>query len=388
MYHIQTLDAISPKGLAHFNTDQFAVSNDSNTPHAILLRSKNIHQYAIPDSIEVIGRAGAGTNNIPIDVLSSRGIPVFNTPGANANAVKELVLTGLLLASRHICQAWDYTRQLTGDTQSLNADVEKNKKQFTGHELPGKTLGIIGLGNIGVNVANAAHHLGMNVIGYDPHINVHHAWQLNSNVVQADTLNDLLQQADYLSIHVPLLPETQHLINSDTLQLLKKGCILLNFSRAGIVDSEAVKAALNHHHLGYYVSDFPDDCLHNHPQAITLPHLGASTIEAQENCADMIAQQTKAFLLHGDIVHSVNFPRTRLQRTTGYRITVSNSNQPNMVAQISSLLSKHNINIIEMINKSREDIAYNIIDTDQPITDTHLQSLQAINGILKIRNLQ
>jgi D-3-phosphoglycerate dehydrogenase / 2-oxoglutarate reductase len=387
MFSIQTLDALSPAGLACLDKERFTLSNETATPHAILLRSTNIHQQTFADTLQVIGRAGAGTNNIPVEQLTQRGIPVFNTPGANANAVKELVLTGLLLASRNICQAWNYVRQLSGDNNALNASVEKNKKQFTGSELPGKTLGVIGLGNIGVGVANAAHHLGMKVLGYDPSISVKNAWQLSSAVEQADQLSDVLQQADFITLHIPLVEETKHLLNSATINQLKPGAIVLNFSREPIVEAHAMKEALDKQTVRCYVSDFPNEHLHNHPNAITLPHLGASTTEAQENCAIMIAEQVKCFLLDGEIIHSVNFPSVMLKRRQGHRISITNNNVPNMVAQISSILSDSGLNIIDMINKSHNNLAYNLIDLDQPIQPQQLQALQSIDGVLKTNNL-
>jgi len=387
MYLINTIDAISSSILQQLNSQQFSVTTDTKNPHAILVRSTSLHEYDIPESLEVVGRAGAGTNNIPTTTLTNLGIPVFNTPGANANAVKELVLTGLLLASRNICQALDFMKNASGDNQEINKHIEKNKKQFVGTELPGKTLGIIGLGKIGVLVANSAHQLGMDVIGYDPNIQVTNAWQLNSAIHQAEQLSDILKNSDYISIHIPLTTETKHIINNTTITQTKPGSVILNFSRAQIVDPTSMKESLDKNHTSTYVSDFPSTELQNHSQTITLPHLGASTIEAQENCAKMITKQIESFLLDGNIIHSVNFPEIKLTRSSKYRLSIANKNIPNMVAQISSVLSSHDINITEMINKSREDIAYNLIDIDKPIKQEQIIALQNIPGVLRIRYL-
>ncbi|MBV52449.1 MAG: 3-phosphoglycerate dehydrogenase [Coxiellaceae bacterium] len=386
-FSIQIIDSLSPHGLEYFNNQgPFNLAKNTEQPHAIILRSTNLHDYMFPDSVEILGRAGAGTNNIPVDTLTSRGIPVLNTPGANANAVKELALAGLLLSSRKICSAWEYVQSLPNNDQ-LSTTIEANKKQFTGTELPGKTLGVIGLGKIGVNVANAANHLGMRVLGFDPAISVQNAWQLNSQVEQINSLTELLQQVDFLTLHIPLTKETTHFINQERINSMKKSAVILNFSRANIVDHTAIKSALDNNTLQCYVSDFPNTVLHNHPNTITLPHLGASTQEAQDNCARMIASQVHDYLINGTITHSVNFPTIQMKRNTGYRISITNRNIPNMVAQVSSVLSENGLNILEMINQSRNDIAYNLIDIDQPIQQQQLNALQAIDGILRIRNL-
>ncbi len=387
-FNVQLIDNLSHQSLALLNqhTDQFSISTEATQAHAMLLRSTNLHQYTFPDSLEIIGRAGAGTNNIPVQTLTDRGIPVLNTPGANANAVKELVIASLLLSSRNLCSAWQYVQTLPANEQ-LTTTIESNKKQFTGSELPGKTLGVIGLGNIGLSVANTASQLGMRVLGYDPAISVKHAWQLNSDVEQINDLTELLEQVDFLTLHIPLTKETTNFLDANKLSALKDQAIILNFSRANIVDHLAMKEALNTSAVRCYVSDFPNSVLHNHPQTITLPHLGASTLEAQENCANMIANQTHAFLLNGTITHSVNFPTIAMKRSQGYRISIANKNIPNMVAQISTVLSKSGLNILEMINQSRNDIAYNLIDIDQPIQPQQIESLQAIQGVLRIRNL-
>lgn len=388
MYHILTLNNIAPKGLNEFDRERYQIGNEINQPDAMLVRSYNLHDYVFPSSVQVVGRAGVGVNTIPIDRLTKAGIPVLNTPGANANAVKELVITGMLLASRNICPAWDYTRQIEGDDAVMSKQVEQYKKQFAGFELPGKTLAVIGLGNIGVAVANAALQLGMKVIGYDPAITVRHAWQLSSNVQQAEYLNESIKQADFITLHVPLNEHTKNLINVQCIQLMKPEAILLNLARNGIVDNQALIDALNQHKIRSYVCDFPTNLLKDHPQVICLPHLGASTKEAEENCAVMIAQQVQDYLEDGHIKHSVNFPEVKMPRTEGARLAIINTNVPNMVAQISKVLSDSNMNIIDMINKSREHIAYNLIDLNTAADENLLTQLKAIEGVIHARMVQ
>lgn len=385
MYHILTLNNIAAAGIAEFDAQKYQVSLETAQPDAIIVRSFNLHQYAVPNSVAVIGRAGVGVNTIPIEKMTERGIPVLNTPGANANAVKELVITGMLLACRNICQAWDFARHLEGDDAQLTAHVEKNKKQFAGFELPGKTIAIIGLGSVGVKVANAAVDLDMKVIGYDPAITVRHAWELDSAVMQADSLEEAISHADFVSVHVPLNPHTEHLINAKRIATMKKGVILLNFARDRIVATEALFAALQTKQVRNYVCDFPNNLFQQHPQVICLPHLGASTKEAEENCAIMIAKHIQHYLEQGHIKYSVNFPDIKLPRTEGYRLAVINKNVPKMVAQISQVLSDANINIIDMINKSKGDIAYTLIDVNQKITMHLLKQLMAINGVIRAR---
>lgn len=390
MYRVKTLNNISPRGLAQFPSEKYELSHDISEPDAILVRSYNMHALSFPSSVQVVGRAGAGTNNIPIDQLTGMGVPVLNTPGANANAVKELVLAGILLASRNICNAWRYVSELTvNDPKELHQEVENNKKQFVGSELPGKTLGIIGLGNIGVQLANAASHLGMHVIGFDAEISVKNAWQLSSKVERADHIDQVLQCADFVSIHVPLTEQTRHLINDQKFKLMKKGSVLLNFAREGIIDIQALLSALAAQQLRYYVCDFPDPAYQNHPQVITLPHLGASTHEAEENCAMMIAAQVKSYLEEGHIHNSVNFPDVKLLRLNkdSQRLAVINSNVPNMVAQIFTVLSKANVNIVDMINKSKGEIAYTLVDMNTSIDATVLKKIQSIEGVIRARCL-
>lgn len=387
MFRILTLNNISPKGLNRFDRELYQIGEEVSKPDAIICRSFDLHDYAIPESVEIIGRAGAGVNNIPVAKLTAEGVPVLNTPGANANAVKELVITGLLLASRNICDAWDFSRRLKGDEETMNKTVEKNKKQFSGFELPGKILSVIGLGAIGVQVANAAVALGMTVIGYDPSITVRNAWELSSEVKNADSLEEALMIGDFVTLHVPLIPATTDLINLKRLHLMRKNAVLLNFAREGIVNNTDLLQALSEGRIHKYICDFPHPHFLNHPKIVCLPHLGASTAEAEENCAVMIADQIQAFLEEGHIVNSVNFPAVKMPRTGGYRLTIVNANVPKMLAQISTLLSEQNLNIADMINKSRDQIAYTLIDSDQPIDENLIAKLRAINGVIRVRAL-
>jgi D-3-phosphoglycerate dehydrogenase len=385
-YRILTLNNISARGLARLPRERYQIGNDLADPDAILLRSADMHTAAVAASVRAVGRAGAGVNNIPVADLSRRGIPVFNTPGANANAVKELVLAGLLLAARNLGPAWLFARSLTGDDEAIDAAVEKGKKAFVGFELPGRTLGVVGLGAIGVEVANSAHALGMKVLGYDPQITVQRAWQLSSNVEQALSMEDLFARADAITVHVPLNEHTRGLVNAARLALMRKDATILNFARAAIVDTQAVLAALNAGKLHAYVCDFPLRALKDHPQVVTLPHLGASTGEAEENCAVMVAEQLRDFLENGNIRNSVNFPEAvlpRLPNTT--RIAIANSNVPNMVGQISTCLAAQKINIADLLNKSRGEVAYTLIDVDGVVSAGLLQSLRAISGVQSAR---
>ncbi|MEJ0008605.1 MAG: 3-phosphoglycerate dehydrogenase [Steroidobacteraceae bacterium] len=316
-YRILTLNNISQRGLDRLPPERFAVAAEVSAPDAILVRSADMHKTTVPSSVLAIGRAGAGTNNIPVADLSKRGIPVFNAPGANANAVKELVLAGLLLAARNICQAWSFARGLSGDDHAIDEAVEKGKKEFVGFELPGRTLGVIGLGAIGVEVANSAQGLGMKVLGYDPQITVHRAWQLSSSVEQALSLDDLFARADAITVHVPLNNDTRGLVNAARLKLMRQGGVILNFARAPIVDDAAIVASLDKGHLGAYVCDFPNNALKDHARVITLPHLGASTGEAEENCAIMVADTVREYLESGNIKNSVNFPEAIMPRAAG-----------------------------------------------------------------------
>jgi D-3-phosphoglycerate dehydrogenase len=385
-YRILTLDNISARGLERLPRERYEVAPDLERPDAILVRSGDMHKTPVPATVLAVGRAGAGVNNIPIADFSKRGIPVFNTPGANANAVKELVLAGLLIAARNICPAWAFARSLTGDDSQIDAAVEKGKKKFVGFEMPGRTLGVVGLGAIGVEVANAALAFGMKVLGYDPQITVQRAWQLSANVEQALSLDDLFARADAVSVHVPLNDQTQKLINEARLKLLKKSGVLLNFARAAIVDDAAVVAALDSGRLHAYVCDFPNTLLKDHPKVVTLPHLGASTGEAEENCAVMVADQVRDFLENGNIRNSVNYPEALLPRAPNTtRLAIANSNVPNMVGQISTCLAAERINIAELLNKSRGEYAYTLVDAEGTIGDDLLMKIRSIDGILAAR---
>lgn len=387
MHRILTLNNIASVGLERLPKDRFEVGTNISDPTAILLRSHNMHDMEIPATVAAVGRAGAGTNNIPIDALSARGIPVFNTPGANANAVKELAIAGLLLAARNICDAREYVKGLTETGDALNKAVEAGKKQFVGFELPGKTIGIIGLGAIGVEVANAALALGMKVIGFDPKITVRNAWQLSAGVEHAETIEQLFQRADAISIHVPLVDATKGLVNAERLSLMSDGSVLVNFARGGIVDNAAALAALDSGKLKSYVCDFPTPELIAHPGVVALPHLGASTAEAEENCAIMVAENVKDFLDNGNIRFSVNFPEARMPRLDTWRITIANANVPNMVGQISTCLADAKLNIEDLLNKSAGDLAYTIVDVNGPVSEETRAKLRGINGVLTLRNL-
>ena len=385
-YRILTLNNISVRGLEKLPRERYEVASGLTQPHAVLVRSADMHKFAIPDSLLAVARAGAGTNNIPVAALSARGIPVFNAPGANANAVKELVLAGLFLAARNICQAWNFARSLQGDDHALDLAVEKGKKDFIGFELPGRTLGVIGLGAIGVEVANTAQALRMNVLGFDPQITVQRAWQLSSTVQQALSLDDLFARSDMLSVHVPLSEQTRALVNTARLKLMRPGGVLLNFARAQIVAEADVVAALDAGHLHAYICDFPTNALKNHPRAITLPHLGASTGEAEDNCAAMAADTLRDFLENGNIRNSVNFPEAVLPRIPGtMRLAIANSNVPNMVGQISTCLASASINIADLLNKSRGEYAYTLIDTDGVIDESLVSRIGQIRGVLSAR---
>ena len=385
-HRILTLNDISARGLERLPRERYEIAAGLERPDAILVRSADMHGMAIPDSLRAVGRAGAGVNNIPVAELSRRGIPVFNAPGANANAVKELVLAGLLIAARNICAAWAFARSLSGDDHAIDAAVEKGKKKFVGFELPGRTLGVVGLGAIGVEVANSALALGMKVLGYDPQITVQRAWQLSSNVEQALSLDDLFARADAITVHVPLNDHTRKLVNEARLKLMKKGGSILNFARAGIVDDQAVVGALESGRLHSYVCDFPSNALKDHPKVVTLPHLGASTGEAEENCAVMVADQLRDFLENGNLKNSVNYPEAVLPRAPNTaRLAVANSNVPNMVGQISTCLASARINIADLLNKSRGEYAYTLIDADGTIGDDLLQKVRAIDGVLSAR---
>jgi len=385
MFKIQTLDNISPLGLARLPQEQFQVSSDAKEPDAILLRSFKMRDMVIPKSLKAVGRAGAGVNNIPVEKLTKMGIPVFNAPGANANAVKELVLAGMLLACRHIGPAWEFSRGLSGTDPEISKAVEAGKKNYAGFELPGRTLAVIGLGAIGRNVANLGVVLGMKVIGFDPGLTVEGAWQLSADVKKANTVDEALRAADFVTFHVPFTESTKNLINVERLKLMKDGVIILNFAREGIVDDAAVSDAIKLGKVYGYVCDFPSNLLKNHERVITLPHLGASTAEAEDNCAVMVAEQVKDFLTNGNIRYSVNFPDVAPARETAYRLVVANSNVPNMLGLISETLGQAKLNIHDMVNRSRGDYAYTVVDLDSPISEDVRLKVAGIGGVLMAR---
>jgi D-3-phosphoglycerate dehydrogenase / 2-oxoglutarate reductase len=387
MYKIRTLNSIAVAGLRRLPRERYEVSSDIPRPDAIIVRSADMHSMEIPDTVAAVGRAGAGVNNIPIQALSSRGVPVFNAPGANANAVKELVAASLLLAARNICNAWDYVRKLDTDGDSLSAAVEAGKKQFVGFELPGRTLGVIGLGAIGVEVANVALALGMKVVGFDPKITVRRAWQLSSAVQQVDTLDRLFKKSNAVTLHVPLIEATHNLVNRDRLALMPPKSVLINFARGGVVDDEAAIGALDSGQLHAYVCDFPTPELIAHPKVIAMPHLGASTTEAEENCAIMVAENIKDYLENGNIKNSVNFPEAVMPRSDAHRISIANANVPNMVGQISTCLARAGLNIEDLLNKSLGDLAYTIVDLDGPVPPETIAELRKIEGVLALRSL-
>ena len=387
MYKILTLNNISVEGLQRLPRGRYEVASEIGHPDAIMLRSFNMHDMDVPDSVRAVARAGAGVNNIPIDALAQRGVPVFNAPGANANAVKELVISGMLLAARNLCQAWAYVKGLDGDAAAVGKSVEAGKKQFVGYELPGRTLGVVGLGAIGVRVANAALGLGMNVIGFDPAITVENAWQLHSGVTQARNIDDLFSRSDMVTVHVPLIDSTRALVNDNRLAMMQANGVILNFARGGIVDDKAILEALDRGILGAYVTDFPVPELLDHDKVIGLPHLGASTHEAEANCAVMVADNLRGYLEDGVVRYAVNFPEADLPRVDAHRITVANANVPNMVGQISTYLADAGLNIEDLLNKSRGDLAYTIVDLDGTVPAETLKSIEAIEGVLCVRDL-
>ena len=385
MFKILTLNNISPLGLDRLPKDRFTVSDRMTEPDAILLRSFKMHDVPIPESLKAVGRAGAGVNNIPVEALTKRGIPVFNTPGANANAVKELVIAGMLLAARHIGPALRFAEGLTGSDAEISKAVEAGKKSYAGFELPGRKLGVIGLGAIGRLVANAGVALGMDVIGFDPGLTVEGAWQLAASVKKADTLEELLRVADFVTIHVPLMETTKNLIDAERLSIMKDGVVLINFAREGIVNTNAVTAAIKSGKVYGYVCDFPANELKQHDRVIALPHLGASTAEAEDNCAVMVVDEVRNFLEHGNIRNAVNFPDVAAPRETAHRLAVANANVPNMLGQISETLGLAKLNIHDMVNRSRGDYAYTIVDLDDPIPPDLVRKVAAIPGVLMAR---
>jgi D-3-phosphoglycerate dehydrogenase len=388
MKNILTFNNISEKGLTRFAEDQYQVGPDVAEPNAVMLRSQKLHDWELPETVRAIGRAGAGTNNIPVDRMTDAGVVVFNAPGANANAVKELVVAGMLMAVRNIFAASEYTKQLTSTGETLEKEVEAGKKQFGGSELPGKVLGVIGLGAIGVRVANAAHSLGMKVIGFDPHITIENAWQLTAAVEKMDSIEALIANCDFISLHVPLIDDTRGLINAARLAKAKPELVVLNFARGPIVDEEAILQALDSGQIAGYVNDFPTEKTVRHQKILTLPHLGASTVEAEDNCAIMIAEQLQDYLENGNITNSVNFPTMKMPRTSETaRLVVVNKNQPGMIEKISAALAKHQINIVDMLNRSRGNIACTLLDIDTTPEPALRDTLREIDGVIRAHYL-
>ena len=387
MINIRTYNNISDKGLSRLPSDVYSISDDHANPDGIILRSAKLHDMEIPSNLKAVGRAGAGTNNVPVSRLSEQGIVVFNAPGANANAVKELVIVGMLLACRNIVQAWEYASNVQGTPEEQSKAVEDGKKKYVGYELPGRTIGVIGLGAIGVQVANAAVALGMRVVGFDPTITVKSAWKLSSEVQEMSSVDELVKQADFVTFHVPLIEATKNLLNADRIATMKDGAVILNFARDGIVDDDAVLAAIESGKINAYVSDFPAEKLKGNSKVITLPHLGASTAEAEENCAIMVADQLRSFLENGNIKNSVNFPDIKLPRLGAARLAIANRNMPDMLGQISHDLGKAGANILHMTNESKGELAFTLIDLENAISDDVLAKIQAIDGVLSARQI-
>ena len=387
MFNIRTYNAISSKGLSRFSADNYAVSSESAAPEGVLLRSQKLHNEALPESVLAVARAGAGTNNIPTDSYTEQGIVVFNTPGANANAVKELIVAGLLLGSRDIYGGMNYVQELghMDDSGEMGKLLEKEKKRFAGSEITGKTLGVVGLGAIGSIIANLALDLGMDVIGYDPAISVEAAWQLSSRVERMDSLEALLGRADFITLHVPAIPATKHLINKDTLALMKSSAKILNFAREEIVSTDDMVAALDKGSIAGYISDFPAPALLGRDDVLLMPHIGASTEEAEENCAVMAADQLMDYLENGNIRNSVNYPPTKMARNGGARITFTNSNVPKVLGSVLSVLADAELNVVDMVNKSRGEIAYNIIDVEGDLSPSIEAAIAAVEGVVRVR---
>jgi len=386
-FRVLVLNQISENGLQRLPAGRYLSGKELAEPHAVLVRSADMHAMQIPPSVQAIGRCGAGTNNIPVKAMSARGVPVFNAPGANANAVKELVIAGMLLAARNLAPALAFVAALDPQAEHLDKAVESGKKDFAGFELAGQTLGIVGLGKVGCLVADAAIKLGMNVLGYDPEITVDAAWSLPAQVKRAASVSDVLKNANFVSLHVPLVDATRNLVGEQNIGLMKAGAVLLNFSREGVVSDAAVLGALAAGQLAWYICDFPDGRILRHPKVVALPHLGASTREAEENCAIMVADQLRDYLEHGNVANAVNFPNVSMARESNYRVAIANANVPNMLGQISTAMAQAGLNIHNMVNKSRGDMAYTLVDVDSPASDSVLAALRAIDGVLAVRYL-
>jgi D-3-phosphoglycerate dehydrogenase / 2-oxoglutarate reductase len=387
LFKVLVLNQISENGLKRLPAERYAAGKDLADPDAVLVRSADMHGLDLPASVKAIGRAGAGTNNIPVKAMSARGVPVFNAPGANANAVKELVLAGMLMAARNLAPAQRFVEKLDPAAADLDKVVEDGKKNFAGFELAGQTLGIVGLGKIGCLVADAAIKLGMNVLGYDPEITVDAAWSLPAQVKKAASVTEVLKSANFISLHVPLVDATRDLVNEKNVGLTRPGAVLLNFSREGVVNDAAVLGALDSGQLGWYVCDFPSGRILRHARVVALPHLGASTREAEENCAIMVADQLRDYLEHGNVTNAVNFPQVAMARESRFRVAIANANVPNMLGQISTAMAHAGLNIHNMVNKSRGDMAYTLVDVDSPVNDTVIAALKGIEGVLAVRYL-
>jgi D-3-phosphoglycerate dehydrogenase len=386
-YQVLVLNKIASLGTKRLPAEQYEVGNEIDKPDAILVRSAKMHDMEIHPSVQAIGRAGAGTNNIPIADMSKRGVVVFNTPGANANAVKELVLAGMLIAARNIGPAMRFVASLEGDDATLSKVVEEGKKNFVGMELPNRTLGIVGLGAVGGMVADTALKLGMKVLGYDPEITVDAAWRLSSDVKRVLGVDDIFKHSDFITLHVPLIDSTRHLVNAERIAMMKHGAVLINFAREGVIDEQAVIDGLDSKKLRAYVCDFPTDRMKSHPNVVALPHLGASTQEAEDNCAVMVVDQVREYLDNGNVSNSVNFPAVYMPREAAHRVAVVSQNIPNMVGQISTAMADAGINIHNMVNKSRGDIAYTMLDLDSPAPQAALSKIKAIEGVMNVREL-
>ncbi len=384
---VLVLNQISQHGLERLSAERYLVGKDLAEPDAILVRSADLHAMDIPPSVRAIGRAGAGTNNIPVAAMSARGVPVFNAPGANANAVKELVIAGMLMAARNLPAALRFVSVLDPAAPDMERTVENGKKAFAGFELAGHTLGVIGLGRIGCLVADAAIRLGMHVVGYDPEITVDAAWSLPSQVKKAHSVAEILKAAHFVTLHVPLVPATRHLVGPATIGQMRHGAILLNFSREGVVDEAAVVAALDAGRLRHYVCDFPSPAVNAHPRVTALPHLGASTREAEDNCAQMVVDQLRDYFENGNVRNAVNFPDAVAPRESGFRVAIANANVPNMLGQISTAMARAGLNIHNMLNKSRGDMAYTLVDVDSPVPASTIEAIASIDGVLAVRYL-
>ncbi|MFO8154130.1 phosphoglycerate dehydrogenase [Thioalkalivibrio sp.] len=387
MFRIQTFNNIAVRGLNRFPRETYEVASGLADPHAIMLRSHNLHATPVADSVQAVGRAGSGVNNIPVDALSARGVAVFNAPGANANAVKELVVAGMLLASRNLIPAAEYLRGLDGSDPEFTKRVEDGKKRFVGFELPGRTLGVIGLGAIGVRIANAARALGMHVVGYDPKITVESAWRLEADVDRARTVDAVAASADVITFHVPLNEHTRNILDATRVRSLKRGAVVINLAREGVVDDAAICAALDEGRIHAFVTDFPTPELIGHPRVIALPHLGASTVESEENCAVMVADQLRDYLENGNVRNAVNLPTLALERKGDTRLAIVNRNLPDRVGQISRTLGQKNVNIVHMVNESRGDLAYTLLDVEGEVDAATAEAISSIDGVLRARVL-